>query len=293
MENIKHYRIGKAIVTRVTEQVLDAIPAGFLIPEWDDQVAQENAAWMAPQHMSTDRQNLILSIHTWVVKTERHTILIDTASGNGKERPLNPIFHRLDTPYLERLADAGVHPDEVDFVLTTHLHIDHVGWNTVLKDGAWVPTFKNAKYVFSKDEYAFYADPVNVRPPSAGVFEDSVQPVVDAGLAVMVDADGVESIEGLAFHRTKGHSFDHLSISLSSEGEHALFSGDVMHNPIQIARPAWNSVFCEFQDDARLSRKWALDYAADKEAMFFSSHFAGSSAGRIVREGDAYTWHQQ
>ena len=286
----QRYQIGEVEVTRVTELVLPNIAPAFLYPDWNNQVAAEQASWLAPEHMSVDHQHFILSVHTWVVKTPRHTILIDTGAGNGKQRPLNPVFHQLNSPYLQRLAAAGVQPEDVDFVFTTHLHIDHVGWNTVWRDGHWVPTFPNAKYVFSQREFAFYSDPAHVHSPSAGVFDDSVLPIVEAGQAVMIDADGSEFIDGLAFHRSKGHSYDHLSISLRSGDRHGLFPGDVMHNPVQIAKPAWNSVFCEFQDDARLSRRWALDYAVEHQAVFFSSHFAGTSAGNIVRNGERYRW---
>lgn len=286
----KSHKVGNAIVTRVTEMNLTEVPPTFLYPEWNADVTEENARWLIPGNMSSDRQFLVQSIHTWVVKTERHTILIDTASGNDKERPLNTLFHHLNTPYLDRLKAAGVQPEDVDFVLITHLHVDHVGWNTILKDGKWVPTFPNARYVFSKEEYDFYSNPDNVQAPSAGVFEDSVLPVVESRQAIMIDADGTEFVDGLAFHRTPGHSYDHLSISLSSGGEEALFGGDVMNHPIQVVRPQWNSVFCEFQDKARVSRRWALDYVADRKATFFSTHFAETSAGLITRRGERFEW---
>lgn len=289
---VRRYRVGNATVTRITEQVL-AVPSTYLYPQWETSFAEQNVHWLGAGHISTDLQSLALSIHSWVIQIDGKTLLIDTASGNGKQRPLNPIFHQLDTLYLQRLKAAGVSPEDVDLVLITHLHVDHVGWNTRLHEGQWVPTFPNAKYLFSKPEYDFYGNPENVQDPSAGVFEDSVQPIVEAGLALWFDADGHGLLPGIAVHSTKGHSYDHLSFSLESGGQHALFSGDVMHHPIQVARPEWNSVFCEFQEDARRSRLWALEYAAAHEALFFSSHFADTSVGVVRRQGEQFQWRDR
>lgn len=291
MDTIQRYRVGNAIVTRVTELILPEVPSEFLFPDRDRTVlTKDRPRWVGPENASADGQSLALSIHSWVVQTDRHTILIDAGAGNGKNRPLNPIFHQLDTPYLQRLAAAGVRPDDIDFVLITHLHIDHVGWNTIHSGDRWVPTFPKARYIFSEAEYRFYADEGHVKTPSAGVFADSVQPVVDAGQAVLVNPADRLPVEGFSFHTSKGHSFDHLSISLTSQGEHALFSGDVMHHPVQVAKPEWNSVFCEFQEDAQSSRLWALNHAADHSAIFFSSHFPGSSVGRVERDETGFVW---
>ncbi|MGI4855907.1 MAG: MBL fold metallo-hydrolase [Janthinobacterium lividum] len=288
---VQHYRIGEAIVTRVAELLLPEVPADFLFPDRDRAaLTHARPRWLGPDEGSADGRTLSLSVHSWVVQTERHTVLIDTGAGNGKSRPLNPLFDQLETPYLERLAAAGVQPADVDFVLITHLHVDHVGWNTIHNGARWTPTFPNARYVFSGAEYRFYADADHVHTPSKGVFEDSVQPIVDAGQARLIDAGQPSPVEGFTFHRTKGHSFDHLSISLTSQGEHALFAGDVMHHPVQVAQPGWNSVFCEFQDDARTSRLWALNHAADHRATFFSSHFPGTSAGAVERTASGFVW---
>lgn len=284
------FQIGEATVTRVTEMTLDEVPKTFLYPEWDDALTDAHRHWLIPGNMRADGAMLRQSIHTWVVRTPRHTILIDTASGNDKERPLNPLFHHLQTPYLSRLSVAGVKPEDVDFVFSTHLHVDHVGWNTYLKDGRWHPTFPNAQYVFSEKEFAFYSDPDNVQPPSVGVFEDSVQPIFESGQARMIAAGCSDVLDGFLFHGTQGHSYDHLSISFTSEGKTALFGGDLMHHPIQVVRPEWNSVFCEFQEAARVSRRWALDFVAERDAIYFSSHFAETSAGRIAKDGERYKW---
>jgi glyoxylase-like metal-dependent hydrolase (beta-lactamase superfamily II) len=292
VDTLQRYRIGNTTVTRVTELLLPEIASEFLFPDRDRAILSptDRPRWLGADDVSPDGQTLALSVHSWIVQTGRHTIVIDTGAGNGKHRPLNPVFDQLDNPYLQRLAAAGVEPADVDFVLITHLHVDHVGWNTVRQGDRWVPTFPNAQYVFSAAEYAFYEDSEHVQTPSAGVFEDSVQPVVDAGQALLIDADHQQPVDGFTFHRTKGHSFDHLSISLTSDGEYALFAGDVMHHPVQVAKPEWNSVFCEFPDDARRSRLWALDYAANHAAVLFSSHFPGTSAGAVERDDTGFVW---
>ncbi|MDM8359160.1 MBL fold metallo-hydrolase [Pandoraea communis] len=291
MDTIHSYQIGNATVTRVTELILPEIPADYLFPDRDRSVLTDaRPHWIGSENTSDDGQNVALSVHSWIVQIGGKTLLIDTGAGNGKNRPLNPVFNQLETPYLSRLAAAGVRPADIDLVLITHLHVDHVGWNTVLAGDRWIPTFPNAQYVFSAPEYQFYANEKHVQTPSAGIFADSVQPIVDAGQAVLIDASHQQPVEGFTFHQTKGHSFDHLSISLESAGELALFSGDVMHHPVQVAKPDWNSVFCEFQDDARRSRDWALNFAADNHATFFSSHFPGTSVGVVERDGTGFNW---
>jgi len=291
MTALKQFHIGDARITKIVEQLLPPAPASFLLPQSNAQTLRQHAAWLGEEHLSPVEQTLRVSCHGWLVQTATHTVIIDTASGNHKNRPLNPLFHQQNTPWLENLRQAGVAPEDVDYVLLTHLHVDHVGWNTRWVDGKWVPTFPNARYVYSAAEYDFYADPTHVKAPSAGVFEDSVQPVVDAGLGWPIGTDQPSPLDGFQFHPTRGHSHDHLSISYSANGEVALFAGDVMHHPIQIAEPQWNSVYCEYPEAARQSRRWVLDFATAQEALYCSSHFAGSSAGRITRLDDHFVWH--
>src|SRR4051794_14601183 len=171
----KTYRIGDVTVTKIEEMRLNVAPPSFLYPAWEPEQLEPNLHWLTPSNMDATTGNLIQSIHTWLVRAPHHTILIDTGSGNDKERPQNQIFHHLNTPYLQRLAAVGVRPEEVDYVLHTHLHVDHVGWNTRLVDGRWVPTFPNARHVFARAEEDYYGGPDShneVNVPSLGVFED-------------------------------------------------------------------------------------------------------------------------
>lgn len=248
---------------------------------------------LAAVDMDEDRDTLVVSIHTWLVRMPDHVILIDTGSGNDKERPRNPSFHHQSLPFLDRLREAGVEPEDVDFVINTHLHVDHSGWNTVLQDGKWVPTFKNARYIFPRVEQEYYSSTAShndVNIPSFGVYEDSVRPIIDAGLVDFIDSEGGFFLDRFTFLPTPGHSIGHMSLLLESDNEAAIFAGDVMHHPIQVERPDLNTVFCEFLEQATQSRRHILDLAADNPAMYFSTHFPGSSAGYITRDGEKFRW---
>lgn len=284
----KIYQIGDFNVTRVFEKTSTSGSPQFLFPDWDPAVLDEHEHWLVPGCMDEKHEHLIRSIHTWVIRTKNHTILVDTAVGNDKERPLTPSFNRLKLPYLERLKAVGVTPEQVDYVFLTHLHTDHVGWNTRLINGVWVPTFPNARYVFSKAEGQHFL--TNEYNSNSEIYKDSILPIINAGQADLVDPDGTQYLEGIAFHPIQGHSVGQMAISLTSQGKHAIFGGDVMHHPIQVYYPEWNSCFCEFPEPSRVSRRWLLAYAAEKRATFFSSHFAESSAGTITEKGGHFQW---
>jgi glyoxylase-like metal-dependent hydrolase (beta-lactamase superfamily II) len=282
------FQVGNLTISRIPETVLTAFAPAALLPQWDAERVRDHMNWLIPGSMGEAGQHLVLSTHAWLVRSPKSTILIDTGIGNDKVRGA-PLFHQLKTPFLERLLEAGASPDDIDYVVMTHLHTDHVGWNTLLVEGRWVPTFPKARYIFSRTEYEALDAKSKARTDPRGFFEDSVQPIVAAGQGVLVDAGPLALIEHLTLHPTPGHSIDHWSISMSSRGETALFAGDVMHHPVQVYQPGWSSIFCESSEDAQKSRMWALQFAADNDALFFSSHFAESSAGRI-RCGGGYNW---
>jgi len=309
----KVHRVGDATVIKIPELSLDACDPGFFYPgqvNVPTAVGETRRLW--PGSVDPQTGLLCLSIHAWLVRTPTRVILVDTGAGNDKDRPNGPNLNHRNEPFLDRLKAAGVHPEEVDLVLLTHLHVDHVGWNTKKVDGRWVPTFPNAQYIFSGRERAYIAalsaadgsdasiraeaelGPMPHPPPPVsyqGIYEDSVRPVIDAGLAREIVVDGTEVVEGFSFLPSPGHSIDHACISLNYRGEQALFWGDVMHHPLQFVRSDWNSVFCEFPEAARKSRQWVMNHAAETNALVFSTHFAESSVGRVSREGHRFTWH--
>jgi glyoxylase-like metal-dependent hydrolase (beta-lactamase superfamily II) len=281
--------IGDVSITQVIEQRGASFAPQVLFPNWDPAVLTRHHKLLVPECFDECKGQFISSIHSWIVRTGRHTILIDTCAGNHKNRPGLPRFHRLELPFLDRMAEAGVSPEAVDYVMCTHLHIDHCGWNTRLVDGRWVPTFPNAKYVFSKTEYEHWRCATRQGGVNAGVYEDSVLPVMESGQAVLVD--GADEAGGsLTFHPTPGHTAGHVAIRLQSGDRHAVFSGDIMHQPLQVFRPEWNSAFCEDGDRARRSRWWLLEHAAETDATVFTAHFASSSAGRVTRIGNRFDW---
>lgn len=292
------HRIGDVTVTRIDELALGAFTPRMLYPDAEADLVERHGGALGSGSIDRTGGRLIQSIHSWLVRTPHHTILIDTATGNGKPRPYAPVLDNLNEPYIARLAAAGVSPDDVDYVLITHLHADHVGWNTTRDGDSWRPTFTKARYVFSAAELRYNEDLAAGRPAAADaartpypdVYEDSVRPIVEAGLAQPIGIDGDDFLDGLSFVPTPGHSIDHASIRLRSRGEEALFAGDVMHHPLQVYAPDLNSCFCEYLDAARRSRRLVLEEAAERNTLVFSSHFAETGAGRITRRGERFDW---
>ncbi|WP_201775332.1 MBL fold metallo-hydrolase [Chromobacterium subtsugae] len=284
--NAHTYTIGNARVTRVTDTLLTGITPAYLYADWRDAALDEQP--QLRELFDASGEHIILSVHTWVVELGGKVYLIDTGLGNDKERPFNALFHRLRTPFLQRLAALGIQPEDVDHVLLTHLHADHVGWNTRLAEGRWVPTFPNACYAMPQGELDFFATPEADK--RRVVFDDSVAPVLASGQAVGIAAAGADYADAFHFHPTPGHCAGHMSITLHSAGATAIFSGDAMHSPAQVYHPEWNSAFCREQDGARTSRRWLLDYACEHQATVFTAHFGASSAGRVGRSANGYGW---
>lgn len=278
------YQIGDLRISKITEQVFDVLSVAQLYPEATSEMLE---AISTSEKIKPDTPAQ-MSIHSWLVEAPQYRLLIDTASGNFKDRPFSSIFHQLNSPWLVNLERTGVRPEEIDFVLHTHLHVDHIGWNTVWDGEKWVPTFANAVHVSSQAELDFYDTPAAA--PRLMIFEDSIKPVLDAGRLETIENTGKEFLPGIRFHPTPGHSPGHMSISIKSGDELVVFCGDVMHTPLQVARPKWNSVFCGQPIAARVSRRWLLEHAADADATVFTSHFAESSVGRITKSDGQYAW---
>ena len=175
-------------------------------------------------------------------------------------------------------------------MLCTHLHVDHVGWNTRLENGRWVPTFPNAKYLMNQIELDNAVYEAESRPHAdLGAFADSVAPILEAGLAEIVEADFAMD-DRLWIEPTPGHTPGHVSIRVHSDGQQAIVSGDVIHHPVQYAEPAWNSNFCIAEDQARATRRAFLDRYAESATIVLPGHFATPTAGRIGRAGDAFAF---
>ena len=281
------HRIGDAKITRIEETTFDLAPH-ILFPDWDPRHSGLLGERLAPASLDLARQRVPLQTHLWVVEMDGLTIVIDTGIGNGKARPFSQLFDRRDTPLLKRFEEAGFRRAQIDYVLFTHLHVDHVGWNTYWQDGRWVPVFPNATYVFSKQERDFFSTPAGAARRM--VFEDSVRPIIEAGLARTIPDEGEEVLDGIRFIPSPGHSIGHMAIGIKSRGNTMLFAGDIMHNPLQVYHPTWNSMFCGDGQLAHRSREWLLAYAAEQSATVFAAHFPETSAGCIQHGQEGYAW---
>ena len=267
--------VGEATITRVDETAF-ALAPDVLFPDWDPASGRVLEEHCSTASLDLTNRRISLRTHLWVVEFRGLTIVVDTGIGNGKTRPFSALFDKLDNPVLERFEAAGFRRDRVDYVLHTHLHVDHVGWNTHWQNDRWTPVFPNATYVFGQRECDYFAKPEG--EPRRMVFEDSVLPVIEAQQARIVPDEGAEIVDGIRFLPTPGHSIGHMAIEIRSQGQAALFSGDVMHSPLQVYRPQWNSAFCLDQPQARASRQSLLEHAAKTGAIVFPAHFPETSA---------------
>jgi len=282
------FTIGDVRVTRIEELYSPLFPLEMVLPIHDADALAESGGDLLPP-VSQDGL-LIVSIHAWLVQTPQKTIVIDTCTGNDKQRPDMPPMHELNTPFLKQLREAGVNPEDVDAVVCTHLHMDHVGWNTSLVDGEWVPTFPNATYHFNKTEFDFWqAEPDDeAQAANLVVFGDSVAPVFDRGLVELWDGDGVTIDESLRLELAPGHTPGHAIGWLESGGERGMFSGDAMHSAIQALRPDWSSGFCVDFDQSASTRKAILDRTAEHNAILMPAHFAAPHACRLKPHGEGF-----
>ncbi len=276
------FRVGHFDVHNVEEWQGEFASPQNLFAGFDAEDFGSFAAAIPHDYYHPESDSIYAYLQSWLICTDGLTILYDTGAGNDKPRPGIPVFGNLKTPFLDNLSRAGFAPEDIDVVICSHLHIDHVGWNTRLRDGEWVPTFPAARYLMSRIDRDYW-DPgvARVQPTETGaqvnaqVFEDSVQPVLDAGLAEFVD-DDFEVAPGITLSLAPGHTPGHLVLELDSGGERALFVGDILHHPAQVYRPEWNSVYCEDQEAARKTRRHILQRAADTGARVVPAHFGGA-----------------
>ncbi len=288
------FSLGDVEVTRVVEFETPTRPPAAMFTDIGPQVWDDNRSWLAPDHWDPDAGLLLTRMQTFVLRSAGATILVDTGVGNDKSRPATPAFDRRSTGFLTRLASVGVLLEDVDLVVNTHLHADHVGYNTRLVEGSWVPTFPNARYLVPRADHDFWhPDSTRVARTAAAnahVFDDSVVPVVESGQAVLwedtYDIDGALRLE-----YAPGHTPGSSVLTLRSGGERAVFVGDVLHNPVQFIEPDANSCFCEDPATARASRRRVLQRAADEGELVFPAHLRGGSGARLRRTGSSYTVH--
>jgi glyoxylase-like metal-dependent hydrolase (beta-lactamase superfamily II) len=277
-----HWTIGKVKITKVVE--LETIGSTrFILPLAGKEEIQK-LPWLIP-HFATEEGRLKMSIHSLVVETPKHRIVVDTGLGNDKQGRGVPTWNNRNGPFLETLTAAGFPPDSIDTVLCTHLHVDHVGWNTRLVDGRWVPTFPNARYVFGKTEYEHWRDHSH-EPSQAAVFNDSVRPIIDAGKAELIASDA-QLTDEVSMIPTAGHSPGHMSLHIVSYGAEGLLTGDVAHHPCQMAHLDWSSTADSDPGQSAATRRHLFSRFADRPVLVIGGHF---DAGHIKRDGDGFKY---
>ncbi|MCA1217077.1 MBL fold metallo-hydrolase [Streptomyces sp. 8L] len=289
--------LGEVEITRVVELHGPVSTARSIVPGVDPALWQENRSWLAPDFWRPEDDAYLAAVQTWVLRSQGRTILVDTGVGNDRDRPQIPQFAHLRTTFLDRLAEAGVRPEDVDVVVNTHVHYDHVGWNTRLQDGAWVPTFPNAAYLIPRADNLYFdpQGPGRGRPPrdenerrrwqgSELVFNDSVAPVHRAGQAVLWE-DTYRVDRDLVLRAAPGHTPGSSVLHLASGTDRAVFVGDIVHSPVQILRPDCNSCFCDDPARAAATRRRVLGQAADTNALVVPAHFPGHGAAEVRRAG--------
>jgi glyoxylase-like metal-dependent hydrolase (beta-lactamase superfamily II) len=275
------WKVGDVLISSVAELDDAPIPGPMVISAATPEAILA-IDWLRP-HFADDAGNIKLRIQALIVESAGRRIVVDTCLGNDKPRT-KEFFANLQTPFLSDLVAAGFAPDSIDAVVCTHLHVDHVGWNTVWRDGRWEPTFPNARYYLSRADVDYWA---RTPSPDGDLFGDSVRPVLDAGLADLVDPPFAVTDEVTLF-ATPGHSPGHVSVRITSAGQEAVITGDLLHHPAQLAEVSWSSQFDEDPAYAERTRREFLAAHADRDVLVIGTHFAAPGAGRIVRDDSAY-----
>ncbi|MBL4811403.1 MAG: MBL fold metallo-hydrolase [Rhodobacteraceae bacterium] len=262
-------------------------PEDFFIGA-SNQTAARHAQDMEPFLFDPDTGQIIMAFQSFVVRTPKHTILIDTCNGEDK---FTDAVTWPTRPWLDRFHALGLTFEDIDFVLCTHLHIDHTGWNTRLEGGKWVPTFANATYIFSRTEYAYWENVANtgIVPPRQrdGVWQTNCLPIVEAGQALLVDGH-YQLDDYVALEPTPGHSPGHCCVRIRSNGFEAVALGDLMHHPLQCREPDWSTPFCWDPLMAAKSRRALLSAAADDGTLLLPTHFPGPTAGHVRKTDDHF-----
>jgi glyoxylase-like metal-dependent hydrolase (beta-lactamase superfamily II) len=282
VEHIRHWRIGDVEVARIVEVNAFEDNIAMLLK---DETAEfvRRFGWLQP-HFATAAGLMKISFQAFVLRSRGKNVMIDTCIGADRKREYE-VFCNLKTTFLEDLAVAGFPADRIDAVLCTHLHFDHVGWNTRLVEGRWVPTFPQARYLFGRQEFEHW---VHLR--STGGYHDvehlhdAVDPVVAAGLVDYITSD-YQITDEVSLFPTPGHTPGHVSVLIRSRGEEAVITGDLMHHPIQLVDPMRPGNFDMDKPQGGLTRQAFAERFGDSKTLIIGSHFCDPSAGWIVRDG--------
>ena len=277
------WKIGEVTITRLVEVVMKT-PTTTLFPDENVADLAPYSSWLKPNFMD-ENDNIYISIHAFLIRAGGQNIIVDTCAGNGKKLPLFEEWNDLNTPFLENMTNLGFAPDSIDRVLCTHLHFDHVGWNTRLENGQWIPTFPNARYLFGEAEWEYWKDEED--PYESNALEHALKPIFAADQVDLVDSNHRINDE-VSLIPTPGHTPGHVSILIESAGEQAVITGDMFHHPCQMAKPGWIDMADTESGLAEKTRIAFMERFGDTSATVLGTHFATPTAGKIVSDGDGY-----
>jgi glyoxylase-like metal-dependent hydrolase (beta-lactamase superfamily II) len=280
-------QVGNTVIHRIVEQEAPFFPAFQFFPTLSKELYEENRGWLQPVFFdASDRVNLC--IQSYLVQTPHHNILIDSCVGNHKPRPTRPFWNLMNSDRFEKgLKATGVGIGDIDFVMCTHLHTDHVGWNTKLENGRWVPTFPKARYVFADRELAYWTKRQQDDPAACPWVEDSVLPIVAAKRAdVVKSAHAFDDLVTLI--PTPGHTIDHYSVQVGKAGADAIITGDMIHSPLQARYPELGMLADYDSKQAGVTRRELFGRVCDSSTLMCTAHFPSPSTGRVVRHKDAF-----
>jgi glyoxylase-like metal-dependent hydrolase (beta-lactamase superfamily II) len=279
--------IGNVTIHRIVEQEGPFFDALQFFPTLTKELFDENRGWLQPKYIDA-QDRLMLCIQSYIVKTPHHTIMIDSCVGNHKPRPTRPFWHMMNSDrYEKNLAASGFGVNDIDFVMCTHLHTDHVGWNTRLENGRWVPTFPKARYVFSDRELAYWTKRQQDNPSTCPWITDSVLPIVAANrVDIVKSAHAFNDLMTLI--PTPGHTIDHYSVRVGRKGADAVITGDMIHSPLQARYPELGMMSDYDSAQAGQSRRELFGRFCDTSTLMCTAHFPSPSTARVVRRQDAF-----
>ncbi|WP_189338556.1 MBL fold metallo-hydrolase [Sphingobium sp. SCG-1] len=277
----KTWQLGQVRITRVIEIGPLELPVGAILDTDTETVLKHD--WLRP-FFATDDGKVLINVQAFVIEAGGRTIIVDTCIGNDKPRG-GALYNMRNEPFLERLGDAGFTPEQIDVVMCTHLHVDHVGWNTRFVEGAWVPTFPNARYLFERTEYAHAIE--DRMGDQEATYQDSVKPIVDAGLHLLVVSDH-KLCDEVRLSPTPGHTPGHCAVIIESQGQRAIITGDMIHHPIQVAEVDACSHVDTDKAQARQSRRDLFAQCEGTGDLLLGTHFPDPTSVRILRAGDGW-----
>ena len=281
-------KVGEAEIRSALEMALTRRPIAYLGA--DPALIEANRHWLAPYFLE-DGDTWSLNFRTWILRIDGKVVVIDPCTGNGRPHPM-PMFDMLDQPFIERFRETGVGPEEVDYVFCTHMHHDHCGWNTELRNGRWMPTFPNARYLFTRREFERWD---SSRPGfrfvdfNEGVYERSILPVVEAGQADLI-GDTHRVLDGVTIESARGHTEGHAMLHLMSGARQALFSGDTFHHPLQLVRPELQFGPADDLDAAIATRRRLVERCAETDALIIPAHLPAPHCLRVKKHDGGFVF---